>query len=463
MQILFLLVLKYPKNEIKKDREEIMDLTYLAKMPQEEFTARRKNIFEQMQDNSALLIFTETEKRRNNDSEYLFRPDSYFWYLTGFAEPQSAALLVKREGTQESIIFVRKKDPLMETWNGRRLGVENAPKTLQFNESFDIDNIETVLAKKLVNLTACYYAQGLQKWGDNILFSTFDKMKAARQKTPLNLIDWQPMLSEMRLIKSELEIALIQQACHISSMAHIRAMKQTRPNRYEMEIEGEIQHEFSRFGARFPSYNSIVAGGENACILHYNENDQVLKDGDLLLIDAGAEFAYYAGDITRTFPVNGKFSEPQKALYELVLTMLKEATQLLIPNGSIKQANDKAVQILTEGLVRLGILKGNVETLIAEKAYRQFYMHGLGHWLGLDVHDVGDYGNERDRPLKIGMVLTVEPGLYISQEADVPEQYKGIGIRIEDNLLITEYGNKNLTSGCPKEISDIEQLMSSAQ
>ncbi|QIM66648.1 Xaa-Pro aminopeptidase [Mannheimia granulomatis] len=434
-----------------------MDLTYLAKMPQQEFTARRERVSAQMQENSALLIFTETEKRRNNDSEYLFRPDSYFWYLTGFAEPKSAALLIKRAGQTDSIIFVRKKDPLMETWNGRRLGIENAPSALQFNAAFDIEDIENILAEKLENLTACYYAEGLQEWGDKLIFSARKKMDK-----PCDLIDWKPMLSEMRLIKSELEIALIQQACHISSMAHIRAMKQTRPNRYEMEIEGEIQHEFTRFGARFPAYNSIVAGGENACILHYNENDQALKDGDLLLIDAGAEFAYYAGDITRTFPINGKFSEPQKALYELTLTMLKEATQLLIPNSSIKAANDKAVQILTEGLVHLGILKGEVETLIAEKAYRQFYMHGLGHWLGLDVHDVGDYGSERDRPLQIGMVLTVEPGIYISKEADVPEQYKGIGIRIEDNLLITEYGNKNLTSGCPKEIADIEQLMQSA-
>ncbi|MDD0824892.1 Xaa-Pro aminopeptidase [Mannheimia sp. AT1] len=439
-----------------------MDLAYLAKMPQQEFTNRRESVFEQMQDNSALLIFTETEKRRNSDSEYLFRPDSHFWYLTGFAEPKSAMLLVKKEGKTESIIFVRKKDPLMETWNGRRLGIENAPNALQFNAAFDIDDIQHILAKKLENLTACYYARGLQSWGDNILFSTFDNMVENRKKVPNTLIDWQPMLSEMRLIKSELEIALIQQACHISSMAHIRAMKQTRPNRYELEIEGEIQYEFSRFGARFPAYNSIVAGGENACILHYNENDQPLKEGDLLLIDAGAEFAYYAGDITRTFPVSGKFSTPQKELYDLTLKMQTEAIKLLVPNSSIKAANDKAVQILTEGLVELGILKGNVEELIEQKAYRQFYMHGLGHWLGLDVHDVGDYGNERDRPLQIGMVLTVEPGIYIPKDADVPEQYKGIGIRIEDNLLITEYGNKNLTSGCPKEIEDIEQIMQSA-
>lgn len=436
-----------------------MDLTYLAKLPQSEFTARRVRVFEQMQDNSALVIFTETEKRRNSDCDYLFRPDSYFWYLTGFAEPQAVLLMTKKAGQCESTIFLRPKDPLMETWNGRRLGIEKAPSTLEVEQAVEIAEFSAKFAEKVANLTACYYAFGVQEWGDKLVFDGLEKIKTARQKTPATLIDWQPMLSEMRLIKSEAEIALIQKAGEISALAHIRAMKQTRPNRYEMEIEGEIQHEFSRFGARFASYNQIIAGGDNACILHYNENDQVLKNGDLLLVDAGAEFAMYAGDITRTFPINGKFSEPQREIYQLVLDAMKEAMTLLVPNSSIKIANDKAVQIMVEGLVRLGILKGDVEKLIEEKAYKAFYMHGLGHWLGLDVHDVGDYGNERDRPLEIGMVLTVEPGLYISPEADVPEQYKGIGVRIEDNLLITEYGNKNLTSGAPKEIADIEALM----
>ena len=436
-----------------------MDLAYLQKMPQTEFSARRARVFEQMQDNSALIVFTETEKRRNNDCDYLFRPDSYFWYLTGFAEPKSALLLVKKAGQCESTIFVRKKDPLMETWNGRRLGVEAAPQALEMTDAYDIEEIQGVLAKKLVDLPACYYARGVQEWGDSLVFGAFDAIKANLQAAPTTLIDWQPMLSEMRLFKSELEVALIQQACQISALAHVRAMKQTRPNRYEMEIEGEIQHEFSRFGSRFASYNHIVASGDNACILHYNENDQVLKEGDLLLIDSGAEFAMYAGDITRTIPINGKFSQPQRDIYELVLKAMKEAMALLVPNSSIKIANDKVIEIFTEGLAHLGILKGEVAQLIEQKAYKQFYMHGLGHWLGLDVHDVGAYGTERDRPLEIGMVLTVEPGLYISKEADVPEQYKGIGVRIEDNLLITEYGNKNLTSAAPKEIAEIEAMM----
>lgn len=436
-----------------------MDLTYLDKLPQQEFSQRRQRVFDQMQDNSAFIVFTETEKRRNSDCEYLFRPDSYFWYLTGFAEPKSALLLVKKAGQCETILFLREKDPLMETWNGRRLGTTAAVQTLHIDQAYDIGEIQSILVKKMANLTACYYARGLQEWGDQLVFASFDSIKASRQSAPTTLIDWQPMLAEMRLIKSDNEIALIQQACHISAMAHLRAMKQTRPNRYETEIEGEIQYEFSRFGVRNPSYNHIVAGGENGCILHYNENDQVLQDGELLLIDAGAEFAMYAGDITRTFPINGKFSQPQREVYEIVLTALKEATQLLVPAGSIKQANDKAVQIMTEGMVRLGILKGEVADLIETQAYKAFYMHGLGHWLGLDVHDVGAYGNDRDRPLQVGMVLTVEPGLYIPKSADVPEQYKGIGIRIENDLLITEYGNKNLTSGVPVEIDEIEAVM----
>lgn len=436
-----------------------MDLTYLQKMPQSEFHQRRERVLAQMADNSALIVFTETEKRRNSDCDYLFRPDSYFWYLTGFAEPQSALLLVKKAGKSESVLFLRKKDPLMETWNGRRLGIDAALETLGVQHAHDIDNIHTELANYCEDLTACYYARGVQEWGDRIVFDAFDRLSARRKKAPTTLIDWQPMLSEMRLIKSENEIALLQQACQISALAHIRAMKQTRPNRYEMEIEGEIQHEFSRFGSRFPAYNQIVAGGDNACILHYNENDQVLKDGELLLIDAGAEFAMYAGDITRTFPVNGKFSQAQRDVYEIVLEAIKEGTKLLVPNSSIKAANDKVLEIMVSGLVRLGILQGEVASLIKEQAYKPFYMHGLGHWLGLDVHDVGDYGNDRDRPLQPGMVLTIEPGLYLASDADVPAPYKGIGIRIEDNILITDYGNKNLTSAAPKEIAEIEAMM----
>ena len=428
-----------------------MELAYMAELPKEEFGERRTRVFTQMQPNSALLLFSEIEKRRNNDCTYPFRQDSYFWYLTGFNEPNAALLLLKTEQAEKAIIFLRPRDPLLETWNGRRLGVEHAPQQLNINEAYSIEEFATVLPKILKNLTALYYVPEIHTWGD--------KLVAESAVNFSEILDWRPMLSEMRLIKSPNEIRLMQQAGQITALGHIKAMQTTRPNRFEYEIESDILHEFNRHCARFPSYNSIVAGGGNACILHYTENDRPLNDGDLVLIDAGCEFAMYAGDITRTFPVNGKFSQPQREIYELVLKAQKRAIELLIPGNSIKQANDEVIRIKTQGLVDLGILKGDVDTLIEQQAYRQFYMHGLGHWLGLDVHDVGSYGQDKQRILEIGMVITVEPGIYISEDADVPEQYKGIGVRIEDNLLMTEYGNKILTAAAPKEIADIENLM----
>lgn len=432
-----------------------MDLAYMAALPMEDFAQRRAKVFEQMQDDSLFLVFSDIERRRNDGCDYPFRQDSYFWYLTGFNEPNSALLLRKQQGEQQAIMFVRPFDKLLEIWNGRRLGVDNAPQTLLVDTAYAIDEFVPQFKHLVQKQTALYYAPKQQPWGDALLEQSAVEF--------LRVFNWKPMLGEMRLFKSENEIALMQQAGQISALAHIKAMQQTRPNRLEYEVESEILYEFNRFGARYPSYNSIIAGGENACILHYSENDMPLRDGDLVLIDAGCEFALYAGDITRTFPVNGKFSKAQKAIYEIVLQAQKRAIELLVPGSSIAKANAEVIRIKTEGLVRLGILKGDVDELIEQKAYREFYMHGLGHWLGLDVHDVGEYGENRDRTLEPGMVLTVEPGLYLSKDADIPEQYKGIGIRIEDNLLITEYGNKNLTSAAPKEIADIEKLMAEAK
>ena len=428
-----------------------MDLAYMAALPQEEFTERRQKVLAQMQPNSALLLFSEIEKRRNNDCDFPFRQDSYFWYLTGFNEPNAALLLIKTEDAEKAVVFLRPRDPLLETWNGRRLGVERAPQQLNVNEAYSIEEFATVLPKILKNLNALYHVPEIHTWGDKLVTESAVSFN--------EILDWRPMLSEIRLIKSPNEIRLMQQAGQITALGHIKAMQTTRPNRFEYEIESDILHEFNRHCARFPSYNSIVAGGSNACILHYTENDRPLNDGDLVLIDAGCEFAMYAGDITRTFPVNGKFSQPQREIYDLVLKAQKRAIELLVPGNSIKQANDEVVRIKTQGLVDLGILKGDVDTLIEQQAYRQFYMHGLGHWLGLDVHDVGSYGQDKQRILEIGMVITVEPGIYIAEDADVPEQYKGIGVRIEDNLLMTEYGNKILTAAAPKEIADIENLM----
>ena len=432
-----------------------MDLAYMAALPKEEFAQRRAKVFEQMQEDSLFLVFSDIERRRNDGCDYPFRQDSYFWYLTGFNEPNSALLLRKQQGEQQAIIFVRLSDKLLEIWNGRRLGVDNAPQTLLVDAAYAIDEFVPQFKNLAQKQTALYYAPKQQPWGDALLEQSAVDF--------LSVFNWKPMLGEMRLFKSENEIALMQQAGQISALAHIKAMQQTRPNRLEYEVENDILHEFNRFGARYPSYNSIIAGGENACILHYSENDMPLRDGDLVLIDAGCEFAMYAGDITRTFPVNGKFSEAQKAIYNIVLQAQKRAIELLVPGSSIAKANEEVIRIKTEGLVRLGILKGDVDELIEQKAYREFYMHGLGHWLGLDVHDVGEYGENRNRTLEPGMVITVEPGLYLSKDADIPEQYKGIGIRIEDDLLITDYGNKNLTSAVPKEIADIEKLMADAR
>ncbi|MBN6070123.1 Xaa-Pro aminopeptidase [Aggregatibacter actinomycetemcomitans] len=431
-----------------------MDLAYMAALPPEEFAQRRAKVFEQMQEDSLFLVFSDIERRRNDGCDYPFRQDSYFWYLTGFNEPNAALLLRKQQGEQQAMIFLRPSDKLLEIWNGRRLGMENAPQTLLVDSAYAIEEFVPQFKNLAQKQTALYYAPKQQPWGDALLEQSAVEFSG--------VFNWKHMLGEMRLFKSENEIALMQQAGQISALAHIKAMQQTRPNRLEYEVESDILHEFNRFGARYPSYNSIVAGGENACILHYSENNMPLRDGDLVLIDAGCEFAMYAGDITRTFPVNGKFSEAQKAIYEIVLQAQKRAIELLVPGSSIAKVNEAVIRIKTEGLVRLGILKGDVDELIEQKAYREFYMHGLGHWLGLDVHDVGDYGENRSRRLEPGMVITVEPGLYLSKDADIPEQYKGIGIRIEDDLLITDYGNKNLTSAAPKEIADIEKLMADA-
>lgn len=442
-----------------------MDLAYLAQLPPEEFIQRREKLLSQVADNSLTLVFSAQEQIRNNDCHYPFRQDSYFWYLTGFNEPNCILLLRKMQGKCEHILFLRPSDPLLETWNGKRLGVEKACAALNMDQAYSIDEFNQQFATLCQNISTLYHKPEQQSWGTQLFQENIEKSAVIFEQ----LIDWSPIIDEMRLFKSNHEIALIQQACQITALAHLRAMKQTRPNRLEYEIEGEILHEFTRFGARFPSYNSIIAGGENACILHYNENDQPLKDGELVLIDAGCEFAMYAGDITRTFPVNGKFSQPQKDIYQIVLQAQKRAIELLVAGNSIQQANDEVVRIKVEGLVKLGILQGEVDELIEKQAHREFYMHGLGHWLGLDVHDVGSYSKDRhngdrnsrlrDRPLEVGMVLTVEPGLYISTKAQVPEQYKGIGVRIEDNILITDYGNKVLTSAVPKEIEDIEFIM----
>ncbi|WP_407704440.1 Xaa-Pro aminopeptidase [Winslowiella arboricola] len=417
---------------------------------------------------SAAVIFAAPEATRNADSEYPYRQNSDFWYFTGFNEPEAVLVLIKSDETHShSVLFNRVRDKTAEIWFGRRLGQEAAPEKLGVDRALPYDDLQQQLHLLLNGLDVVYHAQGEYAAADSILFSALDKLRRGfRQnlRAPDTLVDWRPWVHEMRLFKSAEEIEILRQAGKISALAHTRAMQQCRPGMYEYQLEGEILHEFNRHGARFPSYSTIVGGGENGCILHYTENESPLRDGELVLIDAGCEFHGYAGDITRTFPVNGKFSAPQRAIYDIVLASLTRSLELFAPGVSIRDVNQEVVRIMVTGLVKLGVMKGDIDQLIADAAHRQFFMHGLSHWLGLDVHDVGDYGTvDRGRILQPGMVLTIEPGLYIAPDADVPAEYRGIGIRIEDDIVITAEGNENLTDSVVKDADDIEALMAAAK
>lgn len=432
------------------------------------FQQRRQTLLARMAPGSAALIFAAPEVIRSNDTEYPFRQNSDFWYFTGFNEPQALLVLIKSdENHNHSVLFNRVRDLTAEIWFGRRLGQDAAPATLGVDRALPWDEISQHLYQLLNGLDVVYHAQGVFEEADALVFTALEKLRRGFRQNlsaPDTLTDWRPWVHEMRLFKGPEEIEILRRAGRISALAHTRAMQVCRPGMFEYQLEGEIHHEFNRHGARFPAYNTIVGSGENGCILHYTENESELRDGDLVLIDAGCEFHGYAGDITRTFPVNGKFSAPQRAIYDIVLASLYKALAMFRPGTSIRAVNDEVVRIMVSGLVELGILQGDVDTLIAEEAHRQFYMHGLGHWLGLDVHDVGHYGTPgRDRILEPGMVLTVEPGLYIAPDAEVPAEYRGIGIRIEDDILITETGNENLTDSVVKDAGAIEALMAAAR
>ncbi|QOV68052.1 Xaa-Pro aminopeptidase [Citrobacter sp. BDA59-3] len=436
-------------------------------MTQLEFLRRRQALLAQMAPASAALIFAAPEATRSADSEYPYRQNSDFWYFTGFNEPEAVLVLIKSDDTHNhSVLFNRIRDKTAEIWFGRRLGQEAAPEKLGVDRALAFPEIGKHLYQLLNGLDAVYHAQGEYAYADEIVFAALDKLrKGSRQNltAPATVTDWRPIVHEMRLFKSAEEIEIMRRAGEISALAHTRAMQTCKPGMFEYQLEGEIHHEFNRHGARFPSYNTIVGAGENGCILHYTENESVMRDGDLVLIDAGCEYMGYAGDITRTFPVNGKFSPAQREVYDIVLESLETALRLFRPGTSIHEVNGEVVRIMVTGLVKLGILKGEVDTLVAENAHRPFFMHGLSHWLGLDVHDVGVYGQDRSRILEPGMVLTVEPGLYIAPDADVPEAYRGIGIRVEDDIVITENGNENLTASVVKKADDIEALMAAAR
>lgn len=425
-----------------------------------ELCNRRETLLAKMATNSVALFFAAPEVVRSNDTHYPYRQNSDFWYFTCFNEPEAVFVVIKQHDNQARyVLFNRKKDPLAETWTGYRLGQALALDTVWVDEAYCFDSINANLPKILKGKDIVYYADEQYQYADKIIKKALRALIKEGKSTglkPISISDWQPVVHKMRMFKSDFEINILRQACDISAQAHRRAMQKCKPNLYEYHLEAEILYEFACHGAQYPAYNTIVGSGNNGCILHYENNSAPLKEGDLVLIDAGCEYQHYAGDITRTFPINGKFSQAQREIYDIVLASQYAAIKLLKPGNSINQVNQTVIKIMVEGLVKLGIMQGDVDKLIADKAYTEFYMHGLGHWLGIDVHDVG---SDRLYLLKPGMVLTVEPGLYINQNADVPDQYKGIGIRIEDNILITSSGNEVLTSAVPKEPSEIEKLM----
>ena len=430
------------------------------------YTARRERVLQQIGNDGLAVLFAAPEQRRSNDTEFPFRQDSYFHYLSGFPEPEAVIVLDGAAGT--STLYCRDKDPLMETWNGFRYGAEAARSEFGFDAAYSISEWPQHIGKAILNKRRLFalwgeypeHDQTLMRHWHQVQQSAGQRMLAECTRAPDSLADLAALLNPMRLLKDEHEISLIKEAGHISALAHIRAMQKTRPGMGEIQIEAELLHEFMRHGARFPAYNSIVAGGQNACCLHYVENKDSLRDGDLLLIDAGAEYQFYAGDITRTFPVNGKFSAAQKDIYEVVLAANEAAIAAVRPGANWADIHTLALEILVQGLIDFKLLEGSVAANIESQAYKRFYMHGLGHWVGLDVHDVG--GRWRDgQPvlLQAGMCTTIEPGLYISAADDIPAAFHNIGIRIEDNILITENGAENYTAEAPKSVTAIEETM----
>ena len=417
-----------------------------------------------MEPDSVAIIPAAREVTRSHDTEYRFRQDSDFYYLTGFREPD--ALAVVAPGREKPFtLFVRPRDREKEIWNGRRAGVEGAKERYGADEAFPVEEFDAKLIELLDGARTLYYRLGGSNPElDQTVIRQLARMRALgwrKVRPPQTIIDPGALIHEMRLIKSADEIALMHRSADIAAEAHREAMRAARPGMNEYEIDALIEYVFRRNGAAAPAYNSIVGSGANATILHYVDNDAELKDGDLLLIDAGAEYEGFASDITRTFPVNGRFDDAQRDIYQLVLDCQEECIRMVKPGVTLEEMHKRSVEILTDGLVRLGLLKGEPEKLIEEGEYKKFYMHRLGHYLGMDVHDAGAYHVDgQPRPVEPGMVMTVEPGLYIAVDAeDIPDKYRGIGVRIEDDVLVTAEGFDVLTAKAPKQVEEIESLM----
>ncbi len=423
---------------------------------------RRNNLEKSLPENSVLLIPGADMQYRNADSAYAFRQDSSFYYFSGFSEPASLIVIVNNKEGISSIVFVQPKDKLKEIWDGNRAGPIGAVDEFLFDKAYDNTQIDTMMPDILSGSSQVLYAIGKKSGFDQkvIDWSTNASSKDRHSKS-INIIDASSLIGNARLIKDEHEINLIRKACNISAEAHIEAMKNVKDVSSEQDIEGLYINEFSKRGGRFQAYTPIVAGGENACTLHYVENNQKLKKSDLLLVDAGCEYEMYASDITRTFPINGKFSEEQLKIYEIVLEAMNAAIDNVKPGNDIMKPQEISEKVITKGLVSLGLLDGDPDELHKKGAFKDFYMHKIGHWLGLDVHDAGDYmEGENYMKFKPGMITTIEPGIYISSSLDVDDKWKGIGIRIEDDILVTKNGNENLTKKVPSDPAEIESLMS---
>ena len=429
-----------------------------------EYSRRRKKLMDLMGEESIAIIPTSSISIRNRDIEYPFRPDSDFYYLTGFGEPEAVAILIPERHRGEYILFCRDKDPVMETWNGKRAGLKGAKELYEADDTFPIEDLDDILPGLLENKERIFYTMGSDREFDQRVLKWVNQVREKVRKgvnAPDEFISLNHFLHEMRLYKSRYEISLMRKAARISAAAHRRAMKVCRPGMMEYQLESELIYSFTQQGARAPAYPAIVGGGNNGCILHYTQNSDTLKDGDLVLIDAGAEYEGYASDITRTFPVNGQFSDVQKAVYDVVLKAQLAAIEEVVPGNLWEDPHEAAAEELTKGMVRLGILEGRVKQLIKDKAYTKYFMHRTGHWLGMDVHDVGDYKIDNEwRTLEPGMVLTIEPGLYFpSGTKSLAKKWWGIGIRIEDDVLVTRDGHEVLSKDAPKTTDDIEALM----
>ncbi len=412
---------------------------------------------------SVAIIPGAHDTRRSNDTHYRFRQDSDFFYLTGFEEPDSLAV-IRSETEPKYTLFVRPRDPEREIWDGRRAGVEGAKSEFGAGEAFPVEEFEAKLNEFLDGAEILYYRFGVDRELDDTIVKELVRMRGWNRKPvhpPQTIVDPATIVHELRVLKSAEEIEIMQAAADIAAEAHVEAMKAVEPGMREYQVEALIEQVFRRHGAAAPAYTSIVGAGPNATVLHYINNDGELHDGDLLLVDAGAEYKGYASDITRTYPINGRFSAAQREIYDLVLKAQMSCVQMVRPGVTHEQLKQHSIEVLTEGMVQLGLLEGKPEELIKEKKYENFYMHGLGHMIGIDVHDVGRYWyGQESRALEPGVIMTVEPGLYISPETkDVPEKYSGIGVRIEDDVLCTNNGPRVLTSKVPKQVEEIEELM----